>query len=164
VEKDLVAANPYANRMQSIGHLSRIAFRDFSSALGRRFSKHGVSPGQWRFLRPLLEGDGITQRQLAERAGATEATTVRTVRSLLKSGLVERRDDPVDARKFRIFLTTRAKRLERVLLAYVAEVHEIALQGISKRDVETTRRVLITIHRNFMQHGDLGAFDEDRAM
>jgi DNA-binding MarR family transcriptional regulator len=147
--------------MRSIGHLARITFRDFSAALGRRFVPHGVTPGQWRFLRVLWEEDGLSQRELSERVGATEATTVRSIRSLLKSGLVERRDDPVDRRKFRIRLTAKARRLENTLIPYVDDVHRIALKGIPARDVETTRRVLTAIHRNFVAAGSAEAFDED---
>ena len=154
--------NRYADRMQSIGHLTRIAFRDFSSALGARFAKHGVTPGQWRFLRVLWEEDGISQRELSERVGAKEATTVRSVRSLLNSGLVERHDDAIDARKFRIYLTARARRLETTLLPYVAEVHAIAERGIPRRDIETTRRVLVAMHKNFVESGTVAFFDEDR--
>lgn len=154
--------NRYADRMQSIGHLTRIAFRDFSGALGIRFAKHDVTPGQWRFLRVLWEEDGISQRELSERVGAREATTVRSVRSLLSSGLVERRDDARDARKFRIFLSARAKRLEATLLPYVTDVHAIAERGIPRKDVETTRRVLLAMHRNFAESDALVYFDEDR--
>ncbi len=153
--------NRYADRMQSIGHLTRIAFRGFSSALGARFAKHHITPGQWRFLRVLWEEDGISQRELSQRVGATEATTVRSVRSLLKSGLVERKDDVADARKFRIHLTARARRLEATLLPYVSEVHAIAQRGISRKDVATTRRVLMAMHRNFAEAG-MVVFDEDR--
>jgi DNA-binding MarR family transcriptional regulator len=156
-----MAGQPYQDRMTSIGHLARITFREFSAGLGRRFAAHGVTPGQWRFLRVLWEEDGITQRELSERVGATEATTVRSTRSLLKSGLIERRDDPKDKRKFRIFLTPRARRLEATLLPYVAEVHAIALEGIPERDVATTVRVLKAIHENFVAHGDVATFDED---
>ncbi len=157
-----MATNRYADRMQSIGHLTRIAFRDFSSALGARFAKHGVTSGQWRFLRVLWEEDGITQRELSERVGAKEATTVRSVRSLLTSGLAERHDDADDARKFRIHLTARARRLEATLLPYVSEVHAIAERGIPRRDIETTRRVLVAMHKNFVESGTGAFFDEDR--
>ena len=154
--------NRYADRMQSIGHLARITFRDFSGELGARFAKHDVTPGQWRFLRVLWEQDGISQRELSERVGAREATTVRSVRSLLASGLVERHDDADDARKFRIFLTARAKRLEATLLPYVSDVHAIAERGIPRKDIETTRRVLLAMHRNFAESGNVAYFDEDR--
>lgn len=156
-----MSGQPYADRWQSIGHLSRVTFREFAAALGRRLAAHGITSGQWRFLRVLWEEDGITQRELSERVGATEATTVRAIRSLLENGLVVRRDDPLDRRKVRIHLTGRARRLERTLLPYVAEVHTVALRGIPRRDVQTALRVLRAVHLNFVAAGDVGTFDED---
>jgi DNA-binding MarR family transcriptional regulator len=158
--RDTSRALPYADRMRSIGHLSRIVFRGFSSELGRRLARDGVTPGQWRFLRVLWEEDAITQRELSQRVGAKEATTARSVRSLLRSGLVERRDDPLDKRKFMILLTRRAHRLEEKLLPYVTEVHELALRGIEPEEVEIARRVLTRIHANLAAHGNAAAFDE----
>lgn len=152
----------YSNRMRSLGHLTRLAFRDFSAALGQRFAKHAVTSGQWRFLRVLWEEDDISQRELADRVGTREATAVRSIRSLVKSGLVVRREDHSDARKFRIVLTPKAKRLEKQLLPYVAEVHAIAERGLSKADLETTRRVLLTMHENLRAAGADAPFDEDR--
>jgi DNA-binding MarR family transcriptional regulator len=134
--------------MQSMGYLCRINFRMFSRALERRIARHGVSSGQWRSLRVLWEEDGITQRELSERVGATEATTVSMIRRLVRDGLVERRPDPTDARKVRIVLTPRARRLQARLMPYVAEVNEIALRGISAIDRETVRRVLAQMYRN----------------
>ncbi len=154
----------YADRMRSLGHLSRLAFRDFATALGGRLARHGVTSGQWRFLRVLWDEDGISQRQLADRVGTREATAVRSIRSLVTHGLVERREDRADARKYLIVLTPKARRLEHVLLPYVAEVHEIAERGIPRRDLETTRRVLRQVHENLRAHAaaDVRAFDEDR--
>jgi DNA-binding MarR family transcriptional regulator len=157
-----VKGEDYSDRMRSLGHLSRIAFRDFSAALGSRLAKHGVTSGQWRFLRVLWEEDNISQRQLADRVGTREATAVRSIRSLMKSGLVVRREDPHDARKFRIVLTTKARKLERKLLPYVTEVHAIAARGIAKADLETTRHVLLSMHHNLRAVGTSAPFDEDR--
>jgi DNA-binding MarR family transcriptional regulator len=145
-----------------MGHLARVTFREFSAALAERLIRYDVTPGQWRFLRVLWERDGITQRELAERVGATEATTVRAIRGLLENALVERRDDPDDRRKFRIALTPRARRLEAQLVPYVAEVHVIAENGIPKADLETTRRVLRAIHGNLTARARNATFDEDR--
>jgi len=134
--------------MESMGYLCRINFRMFSRALERRIARHGVSSGQWRSLRVLWEQDGITQRELSERVGATEATTVSMIRRLVRDGLVERRPDPADARKVRLPPTPRARRLRARLMPYVAEVNELALKGISEADRATVRRVLAQMYRN----------------
>ncbi|MDZ4375825.1 MAG: hypothetical protein U1C74_30960, partial [Phenylobacterium sp.] len=55
-------ADLYADPNNSIGYLTRIAFRNFSRALERRTSPHGVTAGQWRFLRVLWREEGLTQR------------------------------------------------------------------------------------------------------
>lgn len=157
-----MSGNDYADRMRSVGHLTRLVFRDFATALGSRLAGHGVTSGQWRFMRVLWEKDDISQRQLADRVGTREATAVRSIRSLVKSGLVERREDPGDARKYRIVLTAKARRLEQRLLPYVAEVHVIAERGVARRDLETTRRVLLKMHENLRAAGGNDTFDEDR--
>ncbi|MGD8418219.1 MAG: MarR family transcriptional regulator [Pseudomonadales bacterium] len=141
-------SEPYLDPMHSIGYLSRINFRAFSRALEKLTIRHGVSAGQWRFLRVLWDQDGITQRELADRTGTTEATTVRSVNGLLESGLIKRERVADDRRKMRVTLTARGRRLRNTLLPMVIEVNERALKGIPKRDIETTRRVLIAAFEN----------------
>ena len=145
---DRDSQTPYLDPLNSIGYLTRINFRAFSRALEKLTSRHGVSAGQWRFLRVLWDQDGITQRELAERTGTTEATTVRSVNGLLKSGLILRRREKDDRRKMKITLSAKGRRLRSELLPLVIEVNERALEGISKKDVETTRRVLLRTFSN----------------
>lgn len=141
-------AEPYLDPMHSIGYLARINFRAFSRALEKLTQQHGVSAGQWRFLRVLWDQDGITQRELADRTGTTEATTVRSVNGLLKAGFIKRRRVADDRRKMKITLTAKGRRLRNELLPMVIAVNERALRGVSKRDIETTRRVLMKTFEN----------------
>ena len=133
---------PYLDPMQSLGYLSRINYRAFSRALEAQTVKHGVTSGQWRFLRVLWEEDDITQRELSHRVGIKEATTVRAVESLENSGFITRTRSNEDRRRIMIRLTPRARRLRDRLMPMVLEVNTRAMQGISKKDVEVTRRVL----------------------
>lgn len=139
---------PYLDPMHSIGYLARINFRAFSRALEKLTRQHGVSAGQWRFLRVLWDQDGITQRELADRTGTTEATTVRSVNGLLKAGFIKRQRVADDRRKMKITLTAKGRRLRNALLPMVIAVNERALRGVSKRDIETTRRVLMKTFEN----------------
>jgi len=134
--------------MHSIGYLARVNFRAFSRALEKLTSKHGVSAGQWRFLRVLWEQDNITQRELSDLAGTTEATTVRSVNALVKSGFVTRNRCTEDRRKSHIVLTPKARRLRAKLIPLVVAVNERAMQGLSKKDIDIARRVLEQTHAN----------------
>ena len=134
--------------MHRIGYLCRINFRAFSAELEKLTSAHGITPGQWRFLRVLWEEDDLTQRELSDRVGIREATTVRAVNGMVEAGLVARHRSTSDKRKSRIRLTPKARRLESKLLPMVTVVNDIAVAGLTRKDIETTRRVLAHTYRN----------------
>ena len=138
----------YADPTNSIGYLTRIAFRAFSRALEVRTSPHGVSAGQWRFLRVLWQEDGLTQRELSRRVGMREPTTVIALKSLERSGFVTRQKSVEDRRKVHVFLTPEAHALEATLLPAVAEVNAMALAGLTDAEVAVLRKALTQVGRN----------------
>lgn len=152
----------YADPLQSFGRLARVTFRAFARSVGQRIAQHGVTIGQWRYLRELWREDGITQRELSQRLSMREPSTVAAVRSLESAGLVRRVRDEADRRKMRIFLTPRARRLRLPLLRHVRDVNCLAAAGISKKDLETTRQVLLKLTENLNAAGaDKLLVDED---
>jgi DNA-binding MarR family transcriptional regulator len=144
----------YADPTNSIGYLTRIAFRAFSRALEVRTSPHGVSSGQWRFLRVLWREDGLTQRELSRRVGMREPTTVIALKSLERSGFVTRQKSVEDRRKAHVFLTPQARALEAVLMPAVAEVNAIALAGLTEAEVAVLRKALSQVGRNLAADAD----------
>ena len=140
--------SPYLDPLHSVGYLTRINFRAFSKALENLTEPHGVSAGQWRILRVLWEEDGITQREISERVGITEATAVKGVAGLEASGLITREVDEFDRRKMVTWLTIKAKNLRKKLIPLVVDVNERALKGISRKDIDTVRRVLVQTYLN----------------
>ena len=150
----------YADPANSIGYLTRIAFRAFSRALETRTAPHGVSSGQWRFLRVLWREDGLTQRELSHRVGLREPTTVIALNGLERSGLVVRRKSETDRRRAHVHLTDRARQLEAVLMPEVAEVNRIALAGLSDAEVAILRKALTQVGRNLAADDD----DSDSAV
>lgn len=135
-------AEYYTNPENSIGYLARIVFRSFSRLLERGTLTHDVSAGQWRFLRQLWREDGITQRELSERVGMREPTTVVALKGLEKAGFITRKKTDDDRRKTFIYLTPHAKKLELILAPMNAEVHEVATRGMSDAEVEALQKLL----------------------
>jgi DNA-binding MarR family transcriptional regulator len=138
----------YAQPMNSIGYLTRITFRGFSRHLERRTLPHGVSSGQWPFLRALWNEEGLTQRELSRRVAMREPTTVTALNVLEKSGLVKRVPSTEDNRKIHIFLTPKGRKLRDKLIPFVADVNVIASAGLTEKDIETLRRVLLKMSDN----------------
>lgn len=132
----------YTDPENSIGYLARIVFRSFSRLLEQGTLSEGVSAGQWRFLRQLWRQDGITQRELSERVGMREPTTVVALNGLEKAGLITRKKAGEDRRKTFIFLTPHGKRLELILAPMNAEIHEVATSGMSNEEVELLQKLM----------------------
>ena len=140
----------YTDPNNSIGYLARILFRSFSPLLERGTMVHNVSSGQWRFLRQLWLEDGITQRELSERVGMREPTTVVALKSLEKAGFVIRKKTPVDRRKTFVYLTPHAKKLELILAPMNAEIHEIATRGMSDEEVASLQSLMQRVIGNLV--------------
>ena len=153
----------YADPNNSIGYLTRIAFRAFSRALEKRTLPHGVSSGQWRFLRVLWREDGLTQRELSRRVGMREPTTVTALKSLERNGFVRREQSTEDRRRVHVFLTPAARELQDVLAPFVAEVNAIATRGLDGQEVAALRRMLSTVGGNLAEEAEAALTSRDDA-
>jgi MarR family transcriptional regulator, organic hydroperoxide resistance regulator len=131
-----------------LAHLVKDATRALLRALQMRLAGHGVSIGHWIFLRILWEADGITQRDLSERAGVTEPTTFSALMAMEKLGFVTRRQLPDSRKKIYVFLTPKGRLLRSRLVPLADQVNEIAVQGVPTADVAATRRTLLAVLEN----------------
>lgn len=143
------AAEPLEFQPQnSLGYLLRDTYRAFTKVLQTRISAHGVTIGQWYFLRVLWEEDGLTQRELSQRVGMMEPTTVTALNGMEKRGYVKRVRNATDRRKVNIFLTEKGRALRSRLLPHAADVNRIAAKSVSPQDIELIRSVLNTMKEN----------------
>lgn len=157
-------AEYYTDPENSIGYLARVVFRSFSRVLERSTLTQNVSAGQWRFLRQLWREDGITQRELSERVGMREPTTVVALKGLEKAGFITRKKTAEDRRKTYIFLTPHAKKLELILAPMNAEIHEIATRGMTDEEVEILQRLMRQVIGNLADEtGKLAVLSEIKA-
>src|SRR6202167_541657 len=115
----------------SSGYLVRDAHRAFQRLLERRIAPHGVTRGQWYFLRVLWISDGLSQRELSARVGMMEPTTVIALRSMERAALVRRVRSAVDRRKVEVLLTAKAKRLRNELLTVARTITAQAEEGVA---------------------------------
>jgi DNA-binding MarR family transcriptional regulator len=128
-----------------LAHLVKDATRGLMRALQMRLAEHNVSFGHWTFLRILWESDGLTQRELSERAGLQEPTTYAALKAMEKLGYVTRKQLPDSRKKVYVFLTAKGRALRPKLVPLAEEVNEIALAGVPADDVAATRRTLLVM-------------------
>jgi DNA-binding MarR family transcriptional regulator len=138
---------------ESDGYLVRDAHRAFQRLLERRIAPHGVTRGQWYFLRVLWTKDGVSQRELSERVGMMEPTTVIALRSMEKAGLIRRLRSTDDRRVTLVRLTPKAKRMRDGLLKLARGINAQANAGISQEDIAAFRRVIMRMTKNLDKVG-----------
>jgi DNA-binding MarR family transcriptional regulator len=133
---------------ESCGYLVRDAHRAFQRLLEKRIAPFGVTRGQWYFLRVLWSRDGVSQRELSERVGMMEPTTVIALRGMEKAGLIRRVRSADDKRKAQVWLTAKAKRLRQRLLALARRINNEALAGIAGTELAAFRHAIAKMTAN----------------
>jgi len=134
---------------ERLAHVIREAMRAVTKALTVRLARHGVSFGHWQFLRILWDCDGLTQRELSERAGVMEPTTATALKAMEKLGYVRRKQVRGNRKNVYVHLTPKGKALRAKLEPLAVQVNEIAVKGVPVSDIEATRRTLSTLLENF---------------
>ena len=96
----------------------------------------------------LWREDGLPGGELAERLGVEPPAVTKMLRHLERRGLVSRRKDPEDARRFRAYLTGEGRFLEEPVARCWEEVEEKALAGMSAGERKTLHRLLAKVRAN----------------
>lgn len=131
-----------------MAHLVRDASRAFRKALQIRLQRHGIPFSQWVFLRVLWESDGLTQKELSDRAGVMEPTTFAAMRGLEEQGYITRKKSATNKKNMYIYLTDAGQDLKNKLVPLAEEVNRISVVGISPRSLGAARQVLLAIMEN----------------
>lgn len=140
--------NPDPER--GMGHQIRTTHKLLMRLMELRFAEFGITPSQWFFVKALLDGDGISQGELSRRVGTKENTTVAALRTLERRHLVTRHRDPVDQRKFKIFLTEQGKALKVKIQPIQHELNAIAMGSMFEHEVRLAKLMLVSIQRNLL--------------
>src|SRR3954454_19927159 len=132
----------------SIGYHLRTTNRLIQRLLQTKIEPYGITLGMWYFLRALWEEDGLTQRELSQRIGTMEPTTLTAIAGMERSGLVARKRNEQDRRKINVFLTQRGRDLAADSIPLAVEVVETAVKGFSRREVDLLLALLTDMQRN----------------
>jgi DNA-binding MarR family transcriptional regulator len=131
-----------------LAHLIRDASRAFHRALQVRLAQHGVPFGHWTFLRILWESDGLTQKELSERAGVMEPTTFTAMKAMESLGYIVRKQLPTNKKNMYVYLSDEGRALKKLLVPMAEDTNNVSIEGIAPEDIKTTRTVLLAMIEN----------------
>ncbi len=128
-----------------LSQLVRDASRAFTRAIQERLARHGIPYSYWAFLRVLWKSDGMTQKELSERAGLMANTTFSAMRTMEAEGYIVRSQLPTNKKNVYVHLTREGRALQKKLLPVVDEPNVLCIEGLSRAEVQVARRVLIAM-------------------
>jgi Transcriptional regulators len=114
--------------------------------------KYDLTFEQIIVLQILDQEDGLQLGVLAERADRERTTTSRMVDGLEKRNLAVRVPDKYDKRQKLVYLTKLGEKRVEQLGPLVRDFVEIALKGVTRKQIETTSETLHVIIANAGDH------------
>lgn len=120
----------------------------FRKHFDRRAIRLGLTRAQWRALKAIRRREGLSQSELAEFLEMEPIAVGRVIDRLVAAGFVERRADPNDRRRWRLYLTVKAHGVTDDMEVIAAELRQEALAGIDDGDFEAFQRVLAQLRAN----------------
>jgi len=113
-------------------------------------SSFEITPDQWVIMMILWEKDGITQKEIAERAYRDETTVGRMIYNLEKKEFIKRLQDKSDRRFLRVYVTDKGKKLKREVYGVSIEAQKRVTQGVTEEELTFLNEILCKIFKNSM--------------
>jgi DNA-binding MarR family transcriptional regulator len=120
-------------------------------AVDRWLRSTGITRAQGYVLAFLMVRDGMSQTALAEDLDMTRVAISGLLSRMESMGLVVRRDDEVDARVRRVYLTKSGAQAARKILKMVDLFDKELLGSESVPDLEVTLRTLLRIKKRLLR-------------
>ena len=141
----------------SIGFIVNRSAKTFVKALDTELRERvGVTFGQWKVIVMLVNENGSTQKEIADRLGLEGPTLIPIIDKMEEERLVIRKVDPADRRNNRIYRTEKADGLWDGMIECALKIREISLRGIPEQDINVMRKVLEKISQNLRMEFDVG--------
>ena len=141
----------------NIGFIVNKTAKAFVKALDSELrEKVGVTVGQWKVMVMLINQDGLTQKEIAERLGLEGPTLIPIIDKMEKDDLVVRKVDPLDRRNNKIYRTEKANELWNEMLKCAVKVRQVSLKDIPEENIDITKNVLERVYQNLRNQFDVG--------
>src|SRR5215212_812174 len=134
----------------TVGFIVRSTTKVLESAFDQQLRKKAdITGAQSRVIAALaLVKDGMTQKEIANRIGVEAPTIVPMIDKLEEQGIVIRRPDHNDRRNNLIFLAGESEAKWELIIECAIELEKASRQGLSKEELEITKRTLCKITQN----------------
>ncbi|MDQ0185257.1 MarR family transcriptional regulator [Cytobacillus sp. FSL W7-1323] len=122
--------------------------RALDSISNIEFKEYELTKGQYLYLVRICENPGIIQEKLAEMIKVDRTTAARAIKKLEINGFIEKKDDAHNKKIKKLYPTKKGKQVFPVIKKENNYSNQIALEGLSKKEVETIFNILQRVRKN----------------
>jgi MarR family transcriptional regulator, organic hydroperoxide resistance regulator len=127
--------------------IARLAYQ-LNSDLIEKLRREGINVTRWRILAVLSMGDGITIKEIIDRAMVQQSALSRALMRMEKENFVRRVLRPDDARCVEVYLTDKGRALFNSLNIVVRRREQRLLEGLSPPQVAAAFALIRRLSRN----------------
>jgi len=142
---------PGQNINGALGFLLSKGTQALHKQLNRNFNSNNfdITHEQWAMLVFLYHCEGKSHHEIAENTFRDKVSVTKIIDNLEKRELVYRTPDEKDKRVKRIFMTESGRELIPELREIAHETLKEGFSGIKKSDIESFKKVLSEVVKNF---------------
>ena len=100
------------------------------------------------------KNDGATQAEIVEYSKLSKPTISLTLQKMESEGLIYRKQDDVDLRNVRVFLTEEGRKTEKVFLQIGEDVENKVFSVLNEEEKEELNKILDKLLMNIKELGD----------
>jgi DNA-binding MarR family transcriptional regulator len=127
--------------------IARLAYQ-LNGDLIEKLRREGINITRWRILAVLSMGDGITIKEIIDRAMVQQSALSRALMRMEKENFVRRVLRPDDARCVEVYLTDKGRALFNSLNIVVRRREQRLLEGFSSAQVAAAFALIRRLSRN----------------
>lgn len=135
-----------ATKEKTIDYILRSTWMNISKMYNEEASKKGSTMATGFTLISIDPEGGTPSTSLGPKMGMEATSLSRTLKSMEKKGLIERKPNPADGRSVLIHLTPYGKEMREYSKTVVLGFDQAVQEHVSNEDLKTFRNVINTIN------------------
>ncbi len=111
----------------------------FAKLVGKELESIGMRASYRHVMKPLMEGDGLTQLDLVKITKLKAPTISITLRNMEREGIVRREKNDNDRRETHVYITDKGRAMHTKVLEAFDKAEKLMLNGLSEKELEAVR-------------------------
>ena len=114
----------------------------FAKLVGKELESIGMRASYRHVLKPLMEGDGMTQLDLVKITKLKAPTISITLRNMEREGIVRREKNDNDRRETHVYITEKGREMHAKVLESFDKAEQIMLKGLSDDELNAVGNLI----------------------